>query len=448
MSWQYDSNSGTMQWVNDGMGDPSEAGRVAAGTGVKGSGDQTKASRESANRARLASIYGGDGSLHYDEATGSFINSAGAPVSDAAYEQVAGAGAAAEFREGAKLLGATAGQTTPTGNVAATTDDALKTYTDATNRTSPRPPSAADWAALAGAGPAPNAAFGVAGRQQTQGVPSIGAINGFQRPDLEGAFGMPAAGPAAPTVDRSKIDPLLGGISTYANDIYALSKDNTGLSAAEAQLQQATKLANINAAIQTDASQRAALGAARGARNRGDRALLEQQAIGEAGYIGQDAARTAALRQAENEGNLATLRANEENADREFKLKALEKASQLGLNTAALELDVSKANLGAASSMLNNQFQLMGIDKQLSSQEAMHALDFAKDMAAIQYRYDELSVTDQNEADRLLMQKYDIDQDTMVALKKIKAESGWDWNKFAAGLITGVTPVVAKKVLA
>lgn len=257
----------------------------------------------------------------------------------------------------------------------------------------------------------------------------------------------PPTGEGAPAIPRENIDPLLDSLRGYEADMYAMSQDNTGLSAAEAQLRKATELANINAAIQSDQSQRAALGAARSARNRGDRAILEQAAIGEAGFIGQEAARTAALRQAEQEGNLAELRANEENADREFKLKALQAARDAGLNTAALELDIAKADLGSASNLLNQQFGLMGIQKQVDQAAAAAALNFAKDMATIQFQYDKLSVDDQNEADRLLMEKYRIDQDTMVALKKIKEENGFDWTALVSGFMTGTLPVVAGKVL-
>lgn len=256
-----------------------------------------------------------------------------------------------------------------------------------------------------------------------------------------GGTGTDATG--APTLPREKIDEALRGLNTYANDIYGLSQDNTGLSAAEAQLQKATELANIQAGIQTDASQRAALGQARSARSRGDRAFLEQQAIGEAGFIGQEAARTKALTDATARGDLADLRAAEENYDREFKLKALDKAAELDLNRAALEVDISKADLASVTNQLNNDAAFKQLGLQLDQRQAEAAMNFTRDMAAIQFQYDQLSVDDQNEADRLLMQKYGIDQGTYVALKQMKDARKMNWNQFLAGMAAGGTQAIA-----
>jgi hypothetical protein len=251
----------------------------------------------------------------------------------------------------------------------------------------------------------------------------------------------PAA--TAPTLDRTPIDEALGGLDAYQGALWELSQDNTGLSAAEAQLKKATDLARIQSGIATEASQRAALGQARSSRNRGDRALAERQAIGEAGYIGQDQARTDQLREAETEGQLATLRATEADSDRRFKLDAIKEAAGLGLNTAALELDISKTNLGSVTNQINNQFQLAGIKMQVDQRQAEAMLNFSRDMAIIQQKYDQMGVDAQIETEKLLMQRYQIDQDTMVKLKDLKGRTGLNWSSilmtFAGGAGKGAT---------
>jgi hypothetical protein len=255
-----------------------------------------------------------------------------------------------------------------------------------------------------------------------------------------GGTGAPGTDPAsAPTLGREEIDKSLSGLDAYQTALWEMSQDNTGLSAAEAQLKKATDLANVQAGIATESSQRAALGQARSARNRGDRAFLEQQAIGEAGFIGQEASRTAALRQAESEGNLSVLRAGEEDADRRFRLEAIKEAAGLGLNTAALEVDISKADLASLTNQINNDAAFKQLGLQLDQRQAESLLNYSRDMAALQFQYDKMSVDDQNATDALLMQKYGIDQGTMVALKQMKDARRMNWNQFLAGAMTGAT---------
>lgn len=247
-----------------------------------------------------------------------------------------------------------------------------------------------------------------------------------------------APGQEAPDVDRTKIDTILNGLSGYQNKIADLAEDNTGLSVAEAQLKKATDLANLQAGIDTEASQRAALGQARSSRSRADRGLLERQAVGESAFIGQEAARTASMRRAENEGNLSELRAQEADYDRRFRLEALGKAADLGLNRSALEVDISKTNLDSATNWINQQFGQLGIDKQINQEQAQSLLGFTRDMAAIQLQYDQLSSQEQQQADALLMQKYGIDQQTMVALKGIKQQGKFHWDQVLAGITGGI----------
>ncbi len=249
-------------------------------------------------------------------------------------------------------------------------------------------------------------------------------------------------GAEAPDLDRAKVDEILGGLSGYQNKIADLAEDNTGLSVAEEQLKKATDLANLQAGIDTEASQRAALGQARSSRSRADRGLLERQAVGEAAFVGQEAARTASLRQAEQQGNLAELRAQEADYDRRFRLEALGKAADLGLNRSALEVDISKTNLDSATNWINQQFGQLGIDKQINQQQAESLLGFTRDMAAIQLQYDQLSSQEQQQADALLMQKYGIDQQTMVSMKQIKEQGKFKWDQVLAGIAGGVGTAV------
>lgn len=245
-------------------------------------------------------------------------------------------------------------------------------------------------------------------------------------------------GAEAPDINRDKIDKLLGGLDTYSNDIYALSKDNTGQSVAQAQLEKSQADAKLRAASQLQASQSGALGAARSSRSRNDRALLERAAVGEQAYLGQEAQRQDAQRQTDFEGNQAILRATEADADRRFRLDALSKASDLGLNTAALEADISKANLGSATDWINNQFQQLGVDKQINAQEAQSILGYTRDMAAIQFQYDQLSDQEKQAADAMIMQKYGIDKQTSVALKGIKEQGKFHWDQMLGGILGGV----------
>lgn len=271
-----------------------------------------------------------------------------------------------------------------------------------------------------------------------------------------------APGAPAPDIDRARIDQILGGLGGYQNDLYAMSQDNTGQSAAEAQLMKADQLAKIRARDELAANQAGALGAARSARNRGDRALLERQAVGEQAYLGSQSQRQDTLRQAELEGNLAILRATEEDADRKFRFEALSKASDLGLNTAALEVDIAKADLASANNWVNNEAQKALQQGQLDERQyeallnytqnnTAQLLGFTRDMAAIQFQYDQLSTQDQNQADQLLMTKYGIDAQTMVALKQIKEAGKFKWDDFLAkiigGGVTGATGAIVGSVI-
>lgn len=250
-------------------------------------------------------------------------------------------------------------------------------------------------------------------------------------------------GAEAPKVDRAAVNAALAPVNQIGGMLTAEALRNSSAGLAEAQLRESTARAR-----------EAALGQARSG-NRRDRVQLERQAIGEGTFLEQEAGRQA-----------ATLRANEELQNRQFKVDTLAKAGELGLNVAAYEVDLSKANLASANNWITQQFEQLGLDKQLNTQmllekmglaEQRYATDtqaglqaqqlqeqrfqnllgFTRDMAAIQLQYDQLSVADQNEADALMMQRYGIDQQTMVALKQIKEAGRFKWDQVLAGMAGG-----------
>lgn len=422
------------------MGILSDIGHALTGTktdSVNRSDRENEERRAANRRASRNAAFGGDGSVSYRN--GNFVNSNGEVVSDEAYDSQFGKGSASAFRQEAAT--AWVGQSTPpptadsNENLAAT-EETLANLDQPSSQRQPRNVSASTVAfnaTLPRTGAQPRTMASARAPAPQLSSVDMSEVSSDLFPTVV------ADDDAAGTGTSEKVSDLLGGVGTYQNRIAGLAGDQTGLSVAEAQLAKATALANTQAAINTEASQRSALGAARGVRNRGDRALAERQAIGESAYIGQDAARTDALRQASATGDLAVLRATEADADRRFKLDALKTASDLGLNTAALEVDISRVNI--------ERMQLDLGYAQLDQQQAQNILGFTRDMAAIEFQYDQLAVQDQNEADQLLMQKYQIDEDTMFKLKQLKASQQVNWGQvltsFAAGAGQGATTALA-----
>lgn len=281
-----------------------------------------------------------------------------------------------------------------------------------------RQPLALDRSAQA---PPPVATIAPSGVERAKGaLASAGATPGAA-PVTGDGNPYTAPGAEAPKVDRAAVNAALAPVNQIQGQIAAEALNNASAGVAEAQLARATAQA-----------QSAALGQARSG-NRRDRAMLERQAIGEGAYLEQESGRQA-----------AELRAQEELQNRQFKVDTLAKAGELGLNTAAYEVDLSKADLASANNWINNEFQKLGLDKQLGveklqldEQKMQALLGFTRDMAAIQYQYDALSVQDQNEADQLMMQKYGIDQQTMTALKQIKEAGRFHWDQLLSNMVGG-----------
>jgi hypothetical protein len=236
---------------------------------------------------------------------------------------------------------------------------------------------------------------------------------------------------AAPKLDTSKLDELLNGVNSYASQIAAMAGDNTGLSEGLAQLQRGL-----------EATRSQALSLARSGSSR-DRAALTHQAVAEGTAAASQASMDAAL-----------LRSQEEQADRQFKLDALKEASSLGLNTSALELDVSKVNLDSVMNIVNQNFQQLGIDKQISQQEAESLRNYARDMSALQFQYDSLSSDEQKFISEQIMKKYGIDQELannleVARISKPKQRPWWQDALVGAvgGGVAGIAGAATKAIV-
>lgn len=296
---------------------------------------------------------------------------------------------------------------------------------------------------------APNTAAtsAFAGVDQT-GLPSIAQLT---QTAAGGAPGSTASAPPAapPTVDTTKSDAAVAGVNNTISQLLDLANKSPQTSAAEAQLMKADQLAKIRDQQSLAQNQSAALGAARSG-NRRDQGLAERQAIGESTFLGQADQRNQVVQQAELEGNLATLRAQEEQTDFTNRAAILGKAADLGLNVAGLQVDVGKADLGAASNFINDQFQQLGIDKQVSVQQTQNVLSFMQGMSAIQFSYDKMSNDDQQHTLDLMMQQYGIDKAEESALAQIKASKKVTWEQFlsqaALGAIGGGSAIAAAEI--
>lgn len=266
-----------------------------------------------------------------------------------------------------------------------------------------------------------------------------------------GGVGQPAPGTpggAAPTVDTSKSDATIAGVNNTVSQLLALANQSNVPSVAEAMLNRQNAIDRSKAEQDLENSQAAALGAARSG-NRRDQGILGREAIGESAYLGQEAQRQDVARQAAFEGNLGVTRAQEANDLLKTRAEIIGKAADLGLNVAALQVDVGKADLSSASNALNQAFASQNIDKQLSVDETKNTLSYLQAMSAIQFDYDKMSDADKQHTQDLMMQQYGIDAQTADVLAQIKANHKSTGEKILDGLL-GLTesaaPVVAAAV--
>jgi hypothetical protein len=258
-------------------------------------------------------------------------------------------------------------------------------------------------------------------------------------------------GAPAPKLDTSASDKSVAGVNNTINQLVSLADTSPTTSAAEAQLAKSDALSKLRAADELRNNQAASLGAARSSRNRSDAGVLERAAVGESAYLGTKAQNQDVLRQAETENNLASLRATEEQTDFTNRANILSKAADLGLNVAALQVDISKADLGSINNYVNDQFQQLGIDKQVGAQEMGQILSFSQAMSAIKYDYDKMSDADQQHTLDLMMNQYGIDANTQVAMKQIQANHKGTLEKVfdgVLGLVGAAAPVAASVITA
>ncbi len=220
-----------------------------------------------------------------------------------------------------------------------------------------------------------------------------------------------ASGPAE--VDRSKIDALLGNVSKANSGILGLAENDAHYSAAQAQLAQGIAQTQAN----TLALSRSG--------NRRDAAALGAQALQRNVELGGEASRSA-----------AALRAQEEDANKRLKLDAYKTAGDLGLNTAALEVDVNNLNMQAATSYLNNLFETNRLGLQLDEAEATRVTNFVRDMALVAKDYYALDMAERQSFRDDLTRRYGISETTKAAMAQLDAQPGF-WEQAALGLIGG-----------
>lgn len=220
-----------------------------------------------------------------------------------------------------------------------------------------------------------------------------------------------AGGPAE--VDRAKIDALLGNVSKANAGILGIAANDAKYSQAQAQL-----------ALGTAQAQRNALSLARSG-NRRDAAALGARALQNNAEAGAEATRSAAL-----------LRGQEEDANKRLKLDAYKAAGELGLNSAALEVDVNNLNMQAATSYLNNLFETNRLGLQLDEAKAERVTNFVRDMALIAKDYYGLNIAERQSVRDDLTRRYGIDEQTKMAMAQLDAQPGF-WEQAALGLIGG-----------
>jgi hypothetical protein len=216
-------------------------------------------------------------------------------------------------------------------------------------------------------------------------------------------------GPAE--MDRANIDRLLGNVSRANSGLLSIGQRDLEFSAAQAQLQQGL-----------DQGQRQSLALARSGSRR-DRAGNEARAIQAGSELAAQTGQAA-----------AGLRATEEAAQQQIRLDAYKAAGDLGLNSAALELDVSKMNMDAATNFLNQTFNRENIQLNLDQQEAERVTNFVRDMALLDRDYYSLSQQERDAVRQDLTRRHGISESTRLGLEQLEATGGVNWTQVGATL--------------
>jgi hypothetical protein len=257
-------------------------------------------------------------------------------------------------------------------------------------------------------------------RVQTTGGPQV---NPNLFPDDVSLDGEPGtqdgteSGP--PTVDRNRIDEILGKVSSIGAELAKLGMSRDQYSEAQAQL-----------ALSTANAQKQALQLARSG-NRRDRSAMEARALQSQTDLASEGARTAALLRAEEEDNL-----------RKFRADALTKAGELGLNAGALDIDAQQLDMQAATSYLNNLFQQNNVKMELDQREAARMTDFIRDMSLIAKDYYALNQEERQSIRDDLTRRYGIDKQLESVIKQLDAQPGF-WEKAGLGLIAALPGAAA-----
>lgn len=229
-------------------------------------------------------------------------------------------------------------------------------------------------------------------------------------------------GAAPSTVDRTRIDALLGNVNTATSGLLGLAANDQDLSLAQAQLAQGA-----------EAASRAALGQARSGNTR-DRALNERAAVGEGAALAQDANRQASV-----------LRAQEEADNKKIRIDAYKAAGDLGLNAGALDLNAQSVDINAATNYLNQLFDTKRTGMQIDAANAGKLVDVVRDINLLGVQY---ATLDQGEKDAIrkdLTTRYGIDAGTQQQLDALDAQPGF-WEKAALGILQTVPAAVAHVV--
>lgn len=202
----------------------------------------------------------------------------------------------------------------------------------------------------------------------------------------------------APTLDRSAVDQTIGKLNTIRGKITQLAEVDRQFSVAGAQADQARSQAELSA-----------LGAARGTPSKNRDAALSQAG----GALGRAESAIASQE--------ATGRTTEAEDNQRFKLAAYDAAGKLGLNTAALDVDIAQLDMRAATNYLNNLFSDNRTKVELNDDQAARALSYLKDMALLEKDYYAMSLDDKNRLEERILARHEIDQRTRVALAQAKA---------------------------
>lgn len=242
-------------------------------------------------------------------------------------------------------------------------------------------------------------------------APASGTGAGGTLPGNPTSANPEAGGPAE--VDRARIDALLGNVSRATSGLAGLANLDQEFSMARAQLAQGL-----------DQGQRQNLALARSG-NRRDAAALGARAIQSNAEMAAQTTQSAAM-----------LRAQEEEANRRLKLDAFKAAGDLGLNAAALEVDVNRLNMGAATDYLNQLFETNRLGMQLDEAEAQRVTNFVRDMALVAKDYYALSLAERQSVRDDLTRRYGISEQTKLGLEQLDSQPGF-WEQAALGLVSG-----------